>query len=78
MLRSICEENGLRVVLTHTDPARILNDTDAVIREHDILGCDYIGIGAMPEKYRSAFWLPHFIRQISRSRPGASPPQAKN
>ena len=60
VLRSICEENGLRVVLTHTDPARILNDTDAVIREHDILGCDYIGIGAMPEKYRSAFWLPHF------------------
>jgi len=45
VLRSICEENGLRVVLTHTDPARILNDTDAVIREHDILGCDYIGIG---------------------------------
>lgn len=60
VLREICEENGLRVVLTHTDPVRIMNDTDAVIREHDILGCDYIGIGAMPEKYRTAFWLPHF------------------
>ena len=51
-LRALCDESGLQIVLTHTPEARILNDIDAVIREHDILGCDYIGLGSMPERYR--------------------------
>ena len=51
-VREICDENGLQIVLTHTDPNRILNDTEAVIREHDIMGCDYIGIGMMPPEVR--------------------------
>lgn len=59
-VREICDENGLQIVLTHTDPNRILNDTEAVIREHDIMGCDYIGIGMMPQKYASPQWLWHF------------------
>ena len=50
VLRDICDENGLKIVLTHNPEARILGDTDALIKEHDILGCDYIGIGAMPER----------------------------
>ena len=36
-------ENGLKIVLTHSDWNRILNDTDRLIEEHDILGCDHIG-----------------------------------
>ena len=59
-VRSICDRHGLRIVLTHTDPARILNDTEAVIKEHDVMGCDYIGIGMMPPKYRAPEWLEHF------------------
>ncbi len=60
ILRSICDENGLAIVLTHTNPERILTDTDAVIREHDILGCDYIGIGSMPDRYRNEDWIEYF------------------
>ena len=59
-VRSICDDNGLAIVLTHTNPERILADTDAVIREHDVLGCGYIGIGSMPERYRSADWIDRF------------------
>jgi len=59
-LREICDELSLKIVLTHTDNQRIMNETEAVIREHEILGCDYIGIGGMPEKYRSATWYDHF------------------
>lgn len=59
-VREICDKHGLEIVLTHTDPNRILNDTENVIKEHDILGCDYIGIGMMPEKYRNPEWLWHF------------------
>lgn len=51
-IREICDENGLSIVLTHSDPDRILNDTDALIKEHDILGCKYIGLGCTPEKHR--------------------------
>ena len=52
-VREVCDRHGLKIVLTHTDPNRILNDTEAVIREHDVMGCDYIGIGMMPPKYRT-------------------------
>lgn len=60
-VREICDANGLRIVLTHTSPDRILWDTEAVIAEHDIMGCKYIGIGSMPEKYRSPEWLGQFF-----------------
>ena len=59
-VREVCDRHGLKIVLTHTDPNRILNDTEAVIREHDVMGCDYIGIGMMPPKYRTPEWLCHF------------------
>ncbi len=58
--RKICDDNGVKIVLTHSDPDRIMNDTERLIEEHDIMGCDYIGIGGMPEKYRNPEWLYHF------------------
>ena len=50
-VRELCDKHGLQIVLTHTNQDRILNDTETVIKEHDIMGCDYIGIGMMPRKY---------------------------
>ena len=66
VLRDICDENGLKIVLTHNPEARILGDTDALIKEHDILGCDYIGIGSMPERYRSNApeWVDYFAKDF--------------
>jgi len=51
-LRAMCDENGLQIVCTHSNPDRILNDTDNLINEHKIMGCNHIGIGIMPQKYR--------------------------
>lgn len=59
-VRELCDKHGLQIVLTHTSPDRILNDTEAVIAEHDLMGCEYIGIGMMPKKYASPHWLSHF------------------
>ena len=59
-VREICDRHGLRIILTHTNPERILHDTEAVIAEHDTMGCKYIGIGAMPEKYRTPEWVDQF------------------
>lgn len=40
--------SGLPVVLTHVPMERILEDTDALMREHEQFGCHNIGLGAMP------------------------------
>lgn len=50
-LRYHCDRNGLAIPVTHTPPQRILNDTDAVIAEHRVLGAPHIGIGSMPREY---------------------------
>lgn len=64
LLRDICDENGLQIVLTHTNPDRMLSDPDAVIRDHDILGCKYIGVGAMAERYRNPAWVDRFAKDF--------------
>ena len=64
VLREICDENGLQIVLTHTNPDRMLTDPDAVIRDHEILGCDYIGVGAMADRYRNSGWVERFAKDF--------------
>lgn len=53
LFRSASEESGLPIVLTHTAPEDILNDTEAVIERHKQFGCSVVGIGAMPKEYRN-------------------------
>lgn len=64
-IREICDRAGLKIVLTHSDVNRILYDTDRLIAEHEILGCKYIGLGAMPDKYRTKEWISHFMEDFS-------------
>ena len=59
-VRSLCDRYGLKIALTHMNPDRILDDTDAIIKENEIMGCDYVGIGMMPERYRCEAWLDRF------------------
>ena len=59
-VRALCDGYGLSIVLTHMNADRIIYDTDAVIRENAVMGCDYIGIGMMPERYRCEAWLDRF------------------
>lgn len=44
----VSKKAGLPVVLTHVPMDRILNDTDALMSEHESFGCRIIGLGAMP------------------------------
>ena len=46
-IRDAAINSGLKVVLTHTSPARIKDEAEAVIKEHDIFGCGCIGVGGM-------------------------------
>jgi len=47
-IAEVCKANNLEIVITHTSPARIKNDTQAVIQDHILMGAKYVGIGAMP------------------------------
>ena len=49
-----------QIVLTHSDINRIRKDTEQLIRDHEVMGCKYIGIGSMPEKYRNPDWIRRF------------------
>lgn len=63
-LRKICDSEGLSIVITHSDMNRILNDTDRLIEEHEIMGCKYIGLGAMSDRYRGNWWVDCFIEDF--------------
>ena len=60
IIREMADDNGLDIVLTHMPEARILADTQHVIEEHQVLGCHYIGLGSMGERYRDAAWVDRF------------------
>ncbi|MBR5313850.1 MAG: sugar phosphate isomerase/epimerase [Clostridia bacterium] len=65
LLKQICDDNGLQIVVTHTKPDRLLNELDAVIEEHDIYNCKYIGIGGLPLDYRSEEGMKKFVEDFS-------------
>jgi len=60
-VRALCDGLGLSIVLTHMNADRIMYDTDAIINENEAMGCMYIGMGMMPERYRGEAWLDQFI-----------------
>lgn len=47
-MRDTLGEIGLEVCVTHMPLDRILHDTDALIAEHKMIGCDTIGLGSLP------------------------------
>lgn len=46
--RDICKETGISVCGTHYSYDKIINDTEAIMREHDIVGTKNMGIGGAP------------------------------
>lgn len=44
-LRDELKKNGLSCVITHTPAARLTGETENVIRDHRIFGCEHVGLG---------------------------------
>mgnify|MGYP002732438189 CR=1 FL=1 len=64
-VRRLCDDAGLQIVLTHTDPERVRTEIGAVMDEHAVYGCRYVGLGAMPERYRCAAWIDRFAEDYA-------------
>ena len=52
-VKQCLDETGLLLCATHTSPDRLKNDLQAVISEHQLWNCEFVGIGMMPEEYRT-------------------------
>jgi sugar phosphate isomerase/epimerase len=64
-LRQLLDENGLVAAATHVGFERLRDDLDAVVEEHEILGCEYAAIGGLPAEYRSAEGYSRFAKEAS-------------
>ena len=62
-VKQICDDNGLKIVLTHNSEAKFMA-TEALIEEHQIYGCKYVGLGAMADRYRNGVWVENFARDF--------------
>ena len=47
-IKAICDDQGLRIVLTHNPESDFLNNIDALIERHRLYGCRYAGLGYLP------------------------------
>lgn len=47
-------KNDLNCVITHVSPQRLIDDTEQMIKEHSVFGCNHIGIGGMPIPMRGS------------------------
>lgn len=47
-LKDMLSKNGLTCCITHIPTDKLLTQTEKVIDDHRIFGCDHIGIGALP------------------------------
>lgn len=48
MIKRVTDAVGMRISLTHVPIDRIINDTEALMDEHDMIDCKNIGLGMMP------------------------------
>ncbi len=60
------KKNGLTCSITHTNPNRIITNTDQVIADHDVFGCNYIGIGSLPGGVENYFGFRDDIRAAAQ------------
>jgi sugar phosphate isomerase/epimerase len=51
-VRWILDDNGLDVCITHIGYATLWNDTDNVIKQHQLWKCKNAAIGSLPQEYR--------------------------
>ena len=62
----LVDKYNMDVCCTHTSFDRMIEDLDTVMKEHEMLHCDTLGIGGMPQQYReNAESIAEFIKITS-------------
>jgi sugar phosphate isomerase/epimerase len=53
-VKTMVDDLGLTICITHTPYGQLWNDPDAVIAQHHLWRCKHVAIGSMPQEYRTA------------------------
>jgi sugar phosphate isomerase/epimerase len=53
-LKALADKHDLFICATHNSLERLTDDLPGVLKEHEILCCPYIGLGAMPDDFRGS------------------------
>lgn len=53
-VKEIMDKEGLKICATHVGFNLLQEDLDAVIRQHKLWDCKYVGVGAMPREYQDS------------------------
>ncbi|ULO05028.1 sugar phosphate isomerase/epimerase [Paenibacillus sp. 19GGS1-52] len=54
LVKDYADEAGLAICATHVSWDRLKNDLENLAAEHKLWNCKYIGLGALPEEYRTS------------------------
>ena len=65
-VKALCDENGLKIVLTHNPEHRFLSGIDGLIEEHHLYGTEYVGLGMMSDRYRTLDMFDDFFRDFEQ------------
>ncbi|CAM4169520.1 sugar phosphate isomerase/epimerase [Paenibacillus alkaliterrae] len=52
-IKRIADEAGLRICATHVSYDSLVQDFEANVQKHKLWNCPYVGIGGLPEQYRT-------------------------
>lgn len=61
----VCKANNIEIAITHTPPDRMRSDIQTVIKNHEIMGCKYIGIGGVPGYPHTKEGFADFIKEFA-------------
>ncbi len=64
-LKNIVDGEGIAICATHTDYARMRDEPQAVIEEHQLWGCKHAAIGGIPGEYRNYQGFVTFAKEAS-------------
>lgn len=53
LVKEYADEAGLTICATHVSWDRLVNDLEALAAEHKLWNCKYIGLGSLPEEFRT-------------------------
>lgn len=53
-VKELADAAGLRICATHVSFDSLLNDFEESAKKHKLWNCSYVGIGGIPEEYRSS------------------------
>ncbi len=64
-IKAMLDEVQLKVVATHVPYERLRDETDQVIAEHKLWGCDFVAIGGLPVEYRNRDGYYQFAKEAT-------------